>query len=155
MNYMQKKENKNIYDNTLLSATRPNNKTLTVNAANQSLKTGLKQKMKVKIYDQNNNYFIERSAAYALGLINTRAIMINDNNDLIALPADAHNKLRNNHDIEIEYIKEMKKPKLKAYFDGNNYYIDKSAAYALKMIENEEFFASEDQFYTITVDIIN
>ena len=81
--------------------------------------------------------------------------MINDNNDLIALPADAHNKLRNNHDIEIEYIKEMKKPKLRAYFDGNNYYIDKSAAYALKMIENEEFFASEDQFYPVTVDIIN
>lgn len=67
------------------------------------LKTKLKQKKKIIIYKQEKKYFVEHATAFALGLINTRAIML-DNPNLIEISYEMHNRLCQNDEIEINYI---------------------------------------------------
>ncbi len=81
---------------------------------NSQLQTRLKQKSIIKIYVYENKYYVEHSAAFALGLVKTRAIMM-DHPKLMEISSDVHNKLKANDSIEIEYIRGKKKQPLKIY----------------------------------------
>ena len=116
-------------EKSLLSAIRPVSKLQTDIAVKSQLQTKLRQKSIIKIYIADNKYYVEHSAAHALGLINTRAIML-DSPKLIEISSDIHNKLKSNVDMEIEYIKIEKKP-LKVFADDTKFCITNSAAYAL------------------------
>lgn len=149
------KTNQNNINNNLLSATHPRESTLKINTENKTmLQTRLKQRKIIKLYIEENKYYLEHSAAYALGLINTRAIML-DKPKMIEIPDSIHNKLKNQDDIDIEYIKIEKKPKLKVYVDDSNYCIDNAAAYALGMLSTEQFYSLESEYYYINKDFLN
>ena len=149
------KENNNDNKNSLLSASKPNEQVLKTGYETKNvLKTGLKQKSIIKVYISDNKYFVEHSAAYALGLIKTRAIMMG-NPKLVEISSEIHNKLKNNESIEIEYIKLENKQKLKVFVDNSKYCIDNSAAYSLGFMNVEEFNNSSSGYYYLSDDIIN
>ena len=147
MNLLNNNKTKN--NNSILSATKPNNTILTINSK-QSMQpqTKLKQKKIIKIYVKEDKYYIEHSTAYALGLINTRAIML-DKPKMIELPNHIHNKLKNKDDIDIEYVKIEKKQKLKVYVNNSNLFIDNAAAYSLGLLSDEQFYSLENEYYYI------
>ena len=148
------KDKKNEYENSILSTTRPKETILKTGLeTNTQLQTRLKQKSIIKIYVDENKCYVEHSAAFALGLIKTRAIML-DKPKLIEISSEVHNKLKSNDSIKIEYIRVEKKQKLKIYTDGSQYCIDNSAAYALGFISVEEFNNSESEYYYISEDIL-
>jgi len=152
MIFKSKEEKKN--NQGLLSATRPNNVKLNIKTEqNLGYQTRLKQKKQIKIYVDNEKYFVEHSTAYALGLINTRAIMLNKPK-LIEISSDMHNKLKNNEEIDIEYVKVEHKSKLKVYVDEKSYCIDNSAAYSLGFMTVEEFNNSESNYYYINNSLL-
>ena len=152
---LHNKTNQNNIKNKLLSATLPQENTLKNNTENKTmLQTRLKQRKIIKVYIEENKYYLEHSAAYALGLINTRAIML-DKPKMIELPDSIHNKLKNQDDIDIEYIKIEKKPKLKVYVNDSNYCIDNAAAYALGMLSTEQFCSLESEYYYINKDFLD
>ena len=149
------KEEKLGSNNGNLSAIRPKEPILKTGLeTNPQLQTILKQKSIIKIYVDENKYYVEHSAAFVFGLIKTRAIML-DKPKLIEISSEAHNKLKSNDSIKIEYIRVEKKQKLKIYTDGSQYCIDNSAAYALGFISVEEFHNSESEYYYIPEDILN
>ena len=153
MNLYKEKENK--YENSILSATKPKETSLKTGLeTNFQLQTRLKQKSIIKIYVDENKYYVEHSAAFALGLIKTRAIMM-DNPKLIEISSEVHNKLKANDLIEIEYIKIEKKQPLKIYIDGSRYCIDNSAAYSLGFLNVEQFNSPESNYYYISEDVLN
>ena len=147
-------ENRVGKNNDILSITRPQVTNLNTNVKTEpQLQTILKQKSIIKIFVDGDKYYIEHGAAYALGLINTRAIML-DNPKLVEITTDIHNKLKSDDSIEIEYIKLENKQSLKVYVDGANYCIDSSAAYALGLLNVEDFNNSESDYYYITNDML-
>lgn len=152
------KDKKNEYDNSVLSATRPKETILKTGLeTNFQLQTRLKQKSILKIYIDENKYYVEHSTAYALGLIKTRAIML-DKPKLIEIPIEIHNRIKSNDTIEIEYVKiENKNDKqiLKVYVDSSQYCIDNSAAYALGFLNVEQFNSFDGNYYYISEDILN
>ena len=148
-------KDKNEYENSVLSATRPKETILKTDLkSNYQLQTRLKQKSIIKIYIDENKYYVEHSAAFALGLIKTRAIML-DNPKLIEISSEVHNKLKSNDSIEIEYIRVERKQSLKIYTNGSQYCIDNSAAYALGFLNVEEFNNPESDYYYISEDVLN
>lgn len=148
-------ENKNQNKNNVLSITRPVRKILkNDHKIRPILKTQLKQKSIIKIYIKDNKYYIEHGAAYALGLIKTRSIML-DKPKLVEISGEMHNKLINNDSIKIEYIREEKKQPLKIYIDGAQYCMDNSAAYALGFLNVEQFNNPNDSYYYISDDMLN
>ena len=140
------RENEN--EKSLLSATRPDSILQTDTEVRLQLQTKLRQKSIIKMYIKDNKYYVEHSAAYALGLINTRAIML-DSPKLIEISSDIHNKLKSNADMEIEYIKIEKKP-LKVFADDTKFCITNSAAYALGLLTVEEFNNHSNDYYYIS-----
>lgn len=149
------KDKKNEYENSVLSATRPKETILKTDLkGNSQLQTRLKQKSIIKIYIDENKYYVEHSAAFALSLIKTRAIML-DKPKLIEISSEVHNKLKSNDSIEIEYIRVEKKQPLKIYIDGSQYCIDNSAAYSLGFLSVEQFNNPESNYYYISEDILN
>lgn len=153
MNLFKIKNNKQ--ENSFLSMSKPKDTILKTGLnTNSNLQTKLKQKSIVKIYVDNNKYYVEHSAAYALGLIKVRAIMM-EKPKLVEITSEVHNKLKSNDSIEIEYIKVEKKQHLKVYIDNSQYCIDNSAAYSLGLINVEEFNKSNSDYYYITEEILN
>lgn len=171
MNYYREKENKN--SNSILSATRPevrnletrfneikvdnksNNSILSATRPsniplknNEGLKTKLVSKSRILIYDIDGKFYVEHATAYALNLVNTRAVML-DKPKLIELPISIHNRLKEMDNVEIEYKKIIKKPKLKVYVSNSSYFIDKSAAYSLGFVSDEDFLNTQDNYYCI------
>jgi len=143
----------NQTNNRLLSATRPRENILSDKTEKSMFRTKLKQKKVIKIYVEENKYYIEHSAAYALGLIKTRSIML-DKPKKIELSSSMHNKLKNQDDIDIEYVKLEKKPTLIVYVDNSNYYIDNATAYALGWITIEQFYSLGDGYYYISNNVL-
>ena len=150
------KDKKSENRNNVLSATRPKEPIVRTSLETSfQLQTRLKQKSIIKIYVDENKYYVEHSAAYALGLIKTRAVMI-DTPKLIAISSEVHNKLKSNNSIDIEYIRMEKKQTLKVYVNDSQYCIDNSAAYALGFLSIEQFNNSENSdFYYINEDTLN
>ena len=166
MNHFREYENKssnyllsatrpdNRNNGAILSATRPSNTSLRNDINNVSdLKTKLETKSKILIYDIEGKFYVEHATAYALNLIKTRAIML-DKPKLIELPIDIHNKLKVMSNVEIEYKKIIKKPKLKVYVSNSNYFIDSSAAYSLGLLSDEEFANIQNNYYYIDSSVI-
>ena len=166
MNYFKERENKsnsyllsatrpdNRNNSSILSTTRPSDISLKNNMNNTSgLKTRLETKSKILIYDIEGKFYVEHATAYALNLVNTRAIML-DKPKLIELPVDIHNKLKTMSNVEIEYKKIIKKPKLKVYVSNSNYFIDSSAAYSLGLLSDEEFANIQNNYYYIDSSMI-
>lgn len=157
MNLMYREKQKVKHDSGILSAVRPNEAKLELNSNSKTqLQTELKLKKRLKVYIEDDKYLIEHSAAHALGIIKTRAIMLNEPK-LVEISKDMHARLKNNHDIEIEYeqIKQEKeKLKLKVFEDGSNYCIQMSAAYGLGYINIQEFFASKEEYFYISKEML-
>ena len=151
MNLFKEKSEENR--SSILSATNPNTILKTGYESKQKLQTRLKQKVKIQIYIDENKFYVAHSTAYALGLIKTRAIML-DSPKLIEISSEIHNKLKSNDSIEIEYIKIEKKQSLKVYVNSSDYCIDISAAYALGLISVEEFNNANDKYYYINENIV-
>lgn len=149
MNYMYK--NNQEKSHSILSATKPKEPILSVNIIQkEQLKTVLKQKKKIIVYVKDKKYFIEHATAFALGLINTRAIML-DETKLVEISYDIHNKLIAKDDIEIEYLAlEVKKEKLRVFVNEASYYIENSAAFSLGLLTVEEFNNANEKYYCIT-----
>ena len=153
MNQLYQANKTNTYNNTILSATRPETTLKTGYETQTELYTKTIQKSKIKIYVDNNKFYIDHGTAYALGLINTRAIMLNNNQSkLVEISSDVHNKLQNNESMEIEYVNVARKQKLQIYVDGSDYCIDMAAAYALGLVSAEEFSNQNGKYY-ITEDM--
>lgn len=144
----------NRNNSSILSVTKPSNTSLNNNINNTNgLKTKLETKSKIFIYDIEGKFYVEHATAYALNLVNTRAIML-DKPKLIELPIDIHNKLKAMSNVEIEYKKIIKKPKLKVYVSNSNYFIDSSAAYSLGFLSDEEYTNIQDNYYYIDNSMI-
>lgn len=77
-----------------------------------------------------------------------------DKPKLIELPIDIQNKLKAMSNVEIEYKKIIKKPKLKVYVSNSNYFIDSSAAYSLGFLSDEEYTNIQDNYYYIDSSMI-
>lgn len=147
--------NKNT-GNCVLSATRPSVSKLIVNATvSKPLKTMLKQRMVIKIYvdESKNKKYVEHSTAYALGLIKTRAVML-EKPHLVEITDAIFNKLESDSRYRIDKIIIENKQPLKVYVDGDNYFIDISAAYALNLLGIEDFQKAEDKYYYITKELL-
>lgn len=117
----------------------------------------LKSILLVYISD-NNRKFIDKSAAYALDLTNVRAIMINDGLNLFEI-SDSQLAMLKNRGFELKYrqISSKDAPKrgsIKVFFDGIDYYIELSAAYSLGLINVENFYGMDQQFYKISENIL-
>lgn len=153
MNYMYKEKERK--DQGVYSTTKPKQVTLNINSnQNSQLKTILKQKKKINVYVENEKYFVEHATAFALGLINTRAIML-EKPKLVEISYDIHNKLCKNDEIEIEYISiKNEKAKLKVFVNGSSYCIEKGAAYSLGLLTVEEFNNSDEKYYYITESML-
>ena len=154
--YFKEKEAK-TNNNNILSATKRREPILDLNYnTNNQLQNKLKQKKIIKIFVDDNKYFVEHSTAFALKIINTRAVMT-DKLKLVEISYDMYNRLKSNDEIEIEYIKVGKKEKLslKVYYDGNNYYIDNSAAYTLGLLDVDSFYNNDIEYHYIDEDILN
>ena len=148
------KKNSTQNNHSLLSATLPRESILKINNKQElSQQTKLKQRKKIKIYIEEDKFYIEHSTAYALGLIKTRAVML-DKPKLIEVSAAIHTKLKSDNDIDIEYIKIEKKPKLKVYIDNSNYCIDNAAAYSLGWLSIEQFSSLESEYYYIDKSVL-
>ena len=143
--YKRPKENQGI-----LSTVKPREPILNIqNQQKQQLQTKLHQKKRIVIYVDNNKYYVEHSTAFALGIINTRAVML-DTPKLVEISYDIHNKLKNNNEIEIEYVvQKREKPKLRVFISSSSYYLENSAAYALGLLTVEEFNSVESKYYCI------
>ena len=145
----KRKENQGI-----LSATPPKNILNTELQQNIQLQTKVRQKKKIVIYIIENKYYVDHSTAYALGMVNTRAIML-EKPKLIEINYDTHNILKNNKEFEIEYIvQKLEKPKLKVFISDSTYCIENSAAFALGLLSIEEFNSAVSNYYYISEEFL-
>lgn len=144
------KNEKNKENQGILSATVPQKPILNTKSQQKvQLQTKLCQKKKIVIYKKENKYYVNHSTAYALGIVNTRAIML-EKPKLVEINYDIHNKLKNNKEFEIEYIvQKLDKPKLKIFILDSSYYVENSAAFALGLISVEEFNSATSKYYYI------
>lgn len=154
MNLMyENKEDK--YKNSPLSATKPAEPVLDIKyKSNNELKTNIQQKKGIRIYDKDDKFYIDHATAFALGIVNTRAIMT-DSPKLVELQPDMHNKLKSKDDIEIEYVKLKQKEKIKLFYDNSNCYIDMAAAYSLGLVSDEDFYNSDQPYYFVNNQILS
>lgn len=145
---------KNTKNNGILSATKPQDMTLSINqtAENIKLQTAQKQKIILNIYvdKENNKIFADASTAYALGVTSVRAIMTGTK--LYEITNEHIQKYKNrlpNMDVEFnKIILEQKKDKIKMYYtQENKFYIDYSSSYALGLISDKDFNDYSLQYY--------
>lgn len=163
---MQFKEKKQMAPNNILSLSR----NLTNNVQGVTLNTNLKtksqsnvehqQKMKIKVYlTDDSRIFIDRATAYALGLAETRSLMLETNQKTEI--TDRHLeifKARENLEIEYEKLivnKEIPiKPKIEVFVDNIDYYISISAAYSLGLINVEVFNNMPNELYKVSDNLL-
>lgn len=137
-----------------------NNKTKTKTAAVAAVTNDYIQKMKLKIYIScDGRKFIEKSAAYALGLISDKNFHAMENKLNFFEISDRQLEAFKNRNIEIEYCQisdEMvpKKTAIKVFRQGINYYIELSSAYALGLISDKNFYVMGNQLYQINDNLL-
>ena len=151
-------DKENTRANLLLSLSR----NLTRNEEKQNLAQAqsskiLRQILLIYITD-DNRLFIDRTAAYALGLTKVRAIMLDKGPSLFEINKNQLEMLKI-RDFDIEYKKISTdevplKPVIKVFIDGIDYYIETSAAYALELITEKNFFAIENPYYRISDNML-
>lgn len=148
----QKEESKH----SILSATRPK-ELLSLNkdrkvSENKCLDTG--QVVNVFIDVETNRKFIESFVAYAIGLTNVRAVML-DNPKYYEINTSKIEELENKG-YEVNYIElpKRQKHKIKVYYYENKYYIDMATAYVLGYIKDKEFYDVSNGSYLLDNDKI-
>ena len=149
--YKQKEQQNNSQS---LLTLRPKEKTNVTYNQRTQLQTKLIQKQRITVYVEENKYFVEHATAYALGLVNVRAVML-DKPKLVEINSNVHNKLRAAEELEINYVSiENKKQKLRVFADQGSYCVEIGAAYALGLINVEELNNSEEEYYYISEELL-
>ena len=92
---------------------------------------------------------MESFAAYAIGLTNVRAVML-DNPKYYEITASKIEELKNRGYI-VNYIElpKRQKHKIKVYYCDNKYYIDMASAYVLGYIDDRQFYNVSDDYYLL------
>lgn len=131
---------------------------LNVNKQKTDNSKGLQSSLKsiLEVYLKDNKKFINYSAAYALGLVNTRAIMLQKTNKLFEVSDSLLEKIKNK--VEIKYIKlqeeKVERQSIQIFLDEDgNQFISSSAAFALSIIDVEVFWNSDSSYYQINDNI--
>lgn len=159
---LQFKEQKNgvtMPDRLSISRNFERTTTNTNTRQKEPMKNSYIQKMKLKIYiSSDNRKFIEKSAAYSLGLTGVRAIMVENQLNFFEI-SDVQLEALKSRNIEMEYCQvpdEMvpKKPSIKVFQQGVNYFIEPSAAYALGLITDKNFYALGNQLYQVSDNLL-
>lgn len=118
--------------------------------------------MKLKVYlSDDGRIFIDKSAAYHLGYVDVKAIMLN-NIQKVEITDRQLSQIKARENIEIEYEKLVsnkeipEKPKIEVFIDNIDYYIAPSAAYALNLIPVERFnyMADNKELYKISENLL-
>jgi len=119
------------------------------------------EKQILTIYtDDNELMYINRAAAYALGLIDTRAIMLDNDESLVPFSEKQLAVILNRENLDLDFrkIEQVqkipKKQSIKVYRDNLNCYIDMSAAYALGLISIETFNAMCNELYPVSENLL-
>ena len=167
---MQYKQKTELQDNKFTIASdyarnqaRTNNQ-LGINSKTQSQNNNIQfqQKMKLKVYlSDDGRIFIDKSAAYHLGYVDVKAIMLN-NIQKVEITDRQLSQIKARENIEIEYEKLVsnkeipEKPKIEVFIDNIDYYIAPSAAYALNLIPVERFnyMADNKELYKISENLL-
>ena len=117
----------------------------------------LEQKQILLVYvAENDCLYIKHSAAYALGLVETRSIMVGDTEKLVEISKMqlASISTKQNIEVKMERINASQKlperQKIKVYKNDLLYYIDMSAAYALGLVSVETFNVMAGEFYGVS-----
>lgn len=144
------KNTKEESKHSILSATKPRsifNLKEKGNLDSKNLRT--KQIINVFIDTETNRKFVESFAAYAIGLTNVRAVML-DNPKYYEITASKIEELKNRGYI-VNYIElpKRQKHKIKVYYCDNKYYIDMASAYVLGYIDDRKFYNVSDDYYLL------
>ncbi len=123
------------------------------------VKTETKLKQILKVYvSSDKRKFIDKAAAYALKMINVRAIMLEDSDQLIEI-TDRQLEGLSKKNIEIQYQNVENsyippKQNINVYYEGIEYYIEPSAAYALGLITIENWNAMGNSLYRVSENLL-
>lgn len=152
-------KNKEKSQNNILSVSRnlerPNVVTnLSLNTSNKNTVSKLKQVLNV--YECDSVFYITKAAAYSLGFINTRAIMLQESNEMFQIIQEQMNRLKQS-DYELNVIKlesmENDKPVIKIFTSEGKMYISYSSAYAIGLVDVESFNFTTQNLYEINENI--
>lgn len=156
----QQSGSKFTFANDLARRQKINSGTITKAQNQYQIKNEFQQKMKLKVYlTDDEKIFIDRSAAYHLGYIDTRAVM-SENDQKIEITDRQLATLKARENIEIEYEKLMSnkeiptKPKIEVFVDNIDYYINISAAYSLGLINVETFNNMSNELYKVSDNLL-
>lgn len=158
---MLKSKKQNQSQNNILSLSRNlerpkldtilSTKTRTQNSAS-------KLKKILDVYESDSILYISKAAAYSLGFINTRAIMLQDTNQLFQITKEQLEKIKHS-DYELNIIKqesnEQTKQGIQVFTSEDKMYISTSSAYAMGLIDTETFNSTTRNLYEINENIFN
>lgn len=135
---------------SILSAVKPKPKLdLSLNKKENTVSKGVREKQILNIFIdvETNRKFIESFAAYAIGLTNVRAVML-DNPKYYEITTSKIKELEN-RGCEVNYIELPKRKKIIVYSCDDEYYIDMSSAYVLGYIDVKQFYDVSNDFYLL------
>jgi len=132
------------------------NTILSTNTRTQNSEQKLKKILDV--YESDSCLYISKAAAYSLGFINTRAIMLQDANQLIQITKEQLKKIKlSDHDSNIikQEKNEQTKQGIQVFTSGDTMYISTASAYAIGLIDTETFNSTTRNLYEINENIFN
>lgn len=137
---------------SILSAIKPKPKLdLGLNKKENTGSKGVREKQILNVFVdvESNRKFIESFAAYAIGLTNVRAVML-DNPKYYEITTSKIKELEAK-EYEVNYIElpKRKKQKIRVYCSANKYYIDMASAYVLGYIDDKQFYDVSNDFYLL------
>lgn len=164
MQFKQKKEQNNkftIESNRKMSQNKLIKQMTGLNSTPQvETSTISSGRMILKVYlTDDSRMFIDRAAAYSLGFIDTRAIMLDDTQKIQISEKDL-SIIKTKNSIEIEYEKLLSKEdvpakqKIIVYVDNVDYYISVAAAYSLGLINVEVFNNISNQLFNVSDNLM-
>lgn len=125
------------------------------------LKPVLSQKQILIVYvSENERFYIKRSSAFALGLTDTRAMMVDGTNDLLEISKRQLAILSSRENLEVKLEKVAvneqlpERPKIKVYKDNLNHFIEMSAAYALGLVSIDTFNVMSEELYPVAENLL-
>lgn len=129
---------------------------LSTNTRTQNMTSRLKKVL--DIYENDSDLYITKAAAYSLGFINTRAIMLQDSNQLFKITKEQFEKIKHS-DYELNVIKqennEQAKQGIQVFTSEDRMYISTASAYAMGLIDAETFNSATRNLYEINENIFN
>lgn len=158
---MLKNKKQEQTQNSILSLSRnlERPKLKTILSTNTHTQTSAQKLKKIlDVYESDSCLYISKAAAYSLGFINTRAIMLQDANQLIQITKEQLEKIKHS-DYELNIIKQEKneqaKQGIQVFTSGDTMYISTASAYAMGLIDTETFNSTTRNLYEINENIFN